>query len=350
MTSDSTPDPTTSAYALDLSTPAKLSEPGELIAASPHLIGYYPSDALLINIIVDDLIELTMCAELPDDSLSDSLVDQIATVVARHPGAAVIGVVVGGGEPEGLLLPRTALVTRLRRTITEYDTSLHMFWTTAVTAGAQWRDYDNPFHTGALPDPKTSLLAVKAAAQGLHVFDSRDDRLAVVRPDPQNALARRANMIDLLPDQDRWRSARDSYRLVMHQVRRTGERSEALSDQDVAVLAVALSDPMVRDACIATAAGEHAHAAEQLWTELTRACPTPECAEPAVLLALSAYLRGDGGLAALALDRAETAVPGHRLAALLGTALDNQIPPDSLRPIVDHAAETAEQLVMANFV
>jgi hypothetical protein len=348
--SDSTPEPSTSAYALDQSTPVKLGEPGELIAASPHLLGYYPANALLINIIVGDLIELTMCSELPDDDLFQSLAGQIATVVARYPGAAVIGVVVGGGEPEGHVLPRTALVTRLRRAIAEHDTPLHMFWTTAVTAGAQWHDYDNPFHTGFLPDPKTSLLAVNAAVQGLRVFDSRDDRLALVRPDPQDTLSRRANMIYLLADQARWRSARDSYRLVMNQVRRTGERSEALSDQDVTVLAVALSDPMVRDACIATAAGEHAQAAEQLWTELTRACPTPQCAEPAVLLAMSAYLRGDGGLAALALDRAETAVPGHRLAALLGAALDKQIHPDRLRPIVDQAAETAEQLIMANFV
>ncbi|MFE9751003.1 DUF4192 domain-containing protein [Saccharothrix saharensis] len=348
--SDSTPDPTTPADTLDQSTPARLSEPGELIAASPHMIGYYPADALLINIIVNDLIELTMCSPLPDDDLSDRLVDQITMVAARYPGAAVIGVVIGGGEPEGHVPPHTALVTRLRRAITEHATSLHMFWTTAITAGARWQDYDDQYHTGVLPDPKTSLLAAKAAVQGLRVFDSRDDRLAVVRPDPQDALARRANMIDRLPDQARRRSARDSYRMVMNQVGRTGQRPEALSDQEIAVLAVALSDPLVRDACIATATGEHAQAAEQLWTELTRACPTPQCAEPAVLLAVSAYLRGDGGLAALALDRAETAVPGHRLAALLGAALDKQIPPDRLRRIVDHASETAKQLVMANVV
>ncbi|GAB2992466.1 DUF4192 domain-containing protein [Saccharothrix stipae] len=348
MMSDPTPEPVPSAYSLDQNMSAKLSEPGELIAASPYLIGYYPADALVVNIIVDGVIELTMCSELPADDLSQSLVGQIAAIVARYPAAAVVGVVVGGGEPDGHVLPRTALVTRLRHAISEYDTSLHMFWTSVITAGAQWHDYDNPFHTGVLPNPETSLIAVKAAVQGLRVFGSRDDLLALLRPDPQDALARRATVIDLLPDQVRRRSASVSYRLVMEQVKRTGGRSEALADQDIAMLAVALSDYTVRDACIATATGEHAQAAERLWTELTRQCPTPECAEPAVLLAMSAYLRGDGGLAALALDRADTAVPDHRLAELLRAALYSQIHPDKLRPIVNRAAETAEQLVRAD--
>jgi hypothetical protein len=45
--------------------------------------------------------------------------------------------------------------------------------------------------------------------------------------------------------------------------------------------------------------------------------PDPEAAEPAALLALSALLRGDGALANVALDRAETAWPGHGFTAML---------------------------------
>ena len=82
-------------------------------------------------------------------------------------------------------------------------------------------------------------------------------------------------------------------------------------------LACALGDPDVRDAALLRNLGGAAAAAEQLWTALVRETPDPEAAEPAVLLAVSALLRGDGALANVALERAELAWPGHRLARLL---------------------------------
>ncbi|MDU0292678.1 DUF4192 domain-containing protein [Saccharothrix longispora] len=345
MMSDPTPEPAPSTSPLDNAAPAKLNDPGDLIAAAPHLMGYYPVDALVVNIIVGTTVELTMCCDLPLDTLPESLTGHLATIVTRYPDALVIGVVVGGGTPVGHTLPRDVLVTRLRDAISGHDASLNMFWTPAITAGARWYDYDNPAHTGTVPDPKTTVLAVQAAVQGQRTLDSRADLAALLRPDPQDVLARRSAAIDtLLTRPGRRRPASHSYRLVIEQVQRTPERSEALSDHDIAALAVALTDYTVRDACIATATGEHAHAAEQLWTELTRQCPAPQRAEPAALLAMSAYLRGNGGLASLALDRAQTAFPGHRLTQLLRAALDSHMPPDTLRPLVHQAAQDAKRM------
>ncbi|MGM1058433.1 DUF4192 domain-containing protein [Saccharothrix sp. Mg75] len=344
--SDPTPEPTPSSSTspLDQVAPATLTQPGDLIAAAPHLMGYYPADAVVINVLAGATITMTMCFPLPSDTLTSNLIGQVTVITARHPGAIALGVVVGGGEPDDDLLPRDALVAQIRAALAEHDMPLHMFWTSTITAGARWHDYDDPTHTGTVPDPNTSVLAVTSVMQGQRTFGSRDDLTATLRPDPQEALARRASLIDqLVGRHDRPRSTNDSYRLVMRYVKRTATRSGALSDQDVAALAVALSDSLVRDSCIATAAGEHARAAERLWTELTRQCPAPQCAEPAALLAMSAYLRGDGVLTSLALDRAETARPGHRLAGLLRTALDLQMPPEALRPLVHQAVEDIER-------
>ncbi|NUT46190.1 MAG: DUF4192 domain-containing protein [Saccharothrix sp.] len=134
----------------------------------------------------------------------------------------------------------------------------------------------------------------------------------------------------------------------MEQVQRSGERTEPLTDHEVADLAVALSDYTVRDACIATTAGDHALAAEKLWTDLTRQFPAPERAEPATLLAFSAYLRGDDVLAAVAVECAESAFPDHRLAELLRAALEVQMPPTKVHPLLDHAVEAAEQLLQGS--
>ncbi|MFC6094365.1 DUF4192 domain-containing protein [Saccharothrix lopnurensis] len=346
--SDPTPEPTSSTSRLGRIAPVALNQPGDLIAAVPHLLHYYPADAVVANVFVGDTIEVVLCSTLPPDALSRRLVEQTVASAARHPGAAVVGVLVGGvvgGGPVDGLLPHAALAARMRDTLAEHDVPLRMFWTEAITAGARWYDYHDPSHTGTVPDPKTSVLAAISAVRGRRTFDNREDLAATLRPDPHDALARRARLIDNPAGRSgRPQSTGESYRLVMEHVKRTEDRSEALSDQDVADLAVALSDKAARDACLATAAGDHAQAAERLWSELTRQCPAPECAEPATLLAVAAYVRGDGVLASLALDRAEAAFPGHRFAELLRAALDSQMHPDTLRLLVDHAVERVERM------
>ena len=80
-------------------------------------------------------------------------------------------------------------------------------------------------------------------------------------------------------------------------------------------------------------------AAEQLWTECTRRAPAPLDAAPATLLAVSAWLRGDGAMANVALDRALQSVPDYGLARLLREALAACVTPADLRALLTEAAD-----------
>jgi hypothetical protein len=60
---------------------------------------------------------------------------------------------------------------------------------------------------------------------------------------------------------------------------------------------------------------------------------------PATLLAVGAWLRGDGAMAGVALERALAADRGYRLAVLLRQALTSCVPPDQLRAIVVGAGD-----------
>ncbi|MFC7613845.1 DUF4192 family protein [Actinokineospora soli] len=71
-----------------------------------------------------------------------------------------------------------------------------------------------------------------------------------------------------------------------------------------------------------------------------RSLPQPDRAEPACFLAVSAYLRGNGSLARVALDVALQARPGHTLASLLTAALDGAMTPRELRTILSQAGDT----------
>lgn len=92
---------------------------------------------------------------------------------------------------------------------------------------------------------------------------------------------------------------------------------EALSDTELARLGCALSDPQVRDMLYALAVGEGADEVESLWAVLARTLPEPWRVEALVLVAFSAYARGDGPLAGVSLAEALRCEPGHRMAGML---------------------------------
>ncbi|MFE2755427.1 DUF4192 domain-containing protein [Actinosynnema sp. NPDC059335] len=175
-------------------------------------------------------------------------------------------------------------------------------------------------------------------------------------PDPEDVLARRVELLDDLhrrtdptaedhpnaPGQPSPRRSR--FDLLHEHVLRAGDRTQPLTDREIAHLAFALTNPLVRDACLSFAISEHAHHAEALWTELIRTSPAPERAEPAALLAAYACLRGDLDLAAAAIGHAERSHPGHRLSELLGTALRNGIDPQALPELARHSRKLITQL------
>jgi hypothetical protein len=125
----------------------------------------------------------------------------------------------------------------------------------------------------------------------------------------------------------------------LRELHRTASAGDlVLGDKLVAEVASALCDHRVRDACLPWCTGTGAAAAERLWLALVRATPAPERAEPAALLGLTAYLRGDGGLASVALEAALHACPQHSLSGLLRAALDGGLPPELLRGVARDAA------------
>ena len=122
-------------------------------------------------------------------------------------------------------------------------------------------------------------------------------------------------------------------------------------------LLLALDDLLVRDAAMGWApvgpgrrgrraipSGDtpaEAPGGELLWRALLEVAPDECAAAPATLLAWSAYLRGDGLTANLALDRALAADPGYRLAGLLAAAYSRGVAPESLDGAVRRGAAAA---------
>ncbi|MFN2497345.1 MAG: DUF4192 domain-containing protein [Pseudonocardiaceae bacterium] len=324
----------------------RLSDPAELIAAVPHLLGFHPQDSVVLLALHGKKLGLTLRADLVEAEQAPLLAEQMLLPMARQQPTGVALVVIGGdlipdGEP-----PHRVLVDVFDGVLSSAGLPLvHAAWTAATAAGAQWRCYDDPGCAGTVTDPASTPLAAATVAAGGVTFGSREEIAGLLAGEDPAALQRRAALL-AAADADHPMSAALRIRRFaqlrdLHQAATVGDIE--LSDRTVAELASALCDHRVRDACLPWCTGPGAVAAERLWLALVRATPAPERAEPAALLALVAYLRGDGALAGLALDAALRACPHHSLSGLLLAALEGGVPPEVLRTVATDAAQDAAE-------
>jgi hypothetical protein len=321
--------------------------PGELLAALPYLIGFHPRDSLVVVAFggrSGRRVGLTQRVDLPPPEHAPAVCAALAVNVL-HGGPAGAGVLVIGGGPavpsagagEEEALPWAELVAVATAALADRGVPVPTrAWAERTAAGAPWACYDACRCRGTLPDPAATPLAATAVAAGVLVHADRAELERLVAPVAHEVLRRRERLLARAVDTaSRTGAAPPDPAAAGAAVDAALADAAAgrlhLDDGRVLALALALTDPLVRDAALVRCAEPGAQGAEQLWAALARETPDPEAAEPAALLAACALLRGDGALAGIALDRAERAWPGHRLTGLLRAAWQAGMPPDRVR-------------------
>jgi Domain of unknown function (DUF4192) len=341
---------TTTSFLPDGSVKVSLREPAQLIAAVPFLLGFRPADSLVIlghGGPAGKSIRPVLRLDLPSPALEREAVELMTESFARHPGKAVTILIVGrypGHSPPPGRLPHTRLVKKLKAGFRGVGRPVdHAVWLPEFRGGARWKCYHQPPCTGVLPDEASTVLAAVAVSQGIVTFGSREEMERQLVADDPVAVKNRARLLDITPDLldfgvDSERTLAERFAQVRAALDQVGRGELAFSDDQVVRLARALADERVRDGCLVTAVpagSERSTQAERLWLELVRRVPAPERAEPAVLLAYAAFLRGDGTFASMALENAMEACPGHRLAGLLWRCIHLGVPPERLRNLGD---------------
>jgi hypothetical protein len=317
--------------------PILLTSPGDLIAAVPHLIGFRPVDSFVIAAHGGPTgTRLAVClrTDIPPPEHSWALAEQLKTPVLRANAVSVTAVVICAGvagPPDPL--PHRDLVDAFTQVFASAGVALrHALWTPAIEPGASWWCYDDLECNGQVPDPAVSALAAASAAHGAVTYDSKEQMRAVLEPADREPVDRRAARISAAlehpPDEARAQQLVDE---VLAEV----QAGEVTLDEDRIVgLAIALSHVRVRDRCLRPDVTALGRAVEQLWLDLTRALPPPYRAEPACLLAVTAYIRGDGSLAGVALDAAMAADPEHYLSQMLRFSMDLGLPPAEVATVL----------------
>jgi hypothetical protein len=324
-----------------------LTRPGELIAAVPAMLGFVPEKSLVLVTIEHGCLGCAMRADLCDDLLG--LAIQMAEVAAAsRPERAVLVIVDEAGASCRMCNDEyRELSAAVTEALNERGIEL---WAAHVVdriaVGGRWHCADGSGNSGMVDDPSSSPMAAAAVLEGRPLYAHRDELLEFVAVTEPGRAAGLSRLIQLATHAGGDRPAAAARRDVEHAMHAATTIADGglLSDDDVARLACALTDPRVRDTMYALAVGSAGHEAEALWALMVRVLPDPSRVEALVLLAFSAYSRGDGPLAGISLGEALRANPEHRMARMLDQALQTGMRPQQIRELARTGYRLAKRI------
>ena len=341
----------------------RVSDPGELIAAIPALLGFHPSNSVVALSLMGASAStlgpvmrhdyFPSVRGKPARQMSAAL-RQFAAVCDGEGARAVVLVVITDCSAAETLIDETIELAEvfedmLGGTCVELADVL---CTAAIESGQPWTSVTRSIHRGTLPDPASSSVAAAQVLGGRVIRRSREELVRWVHGAARNheviaeliASGRESGMYGGGVDGED--PVQDRVDLVLKHIRRV-EGGDHPDPQECADLVVALTDVHVRDVVLGLAITSVAAHAEQLWLVLTHEVPSPERAWPATLLGFFAYVRGDGPLAGVALSAALSADSEHTLAGLLDLSLQSGVHPDGIRDLAAVGLSIGESLGIA---
>ncbi|MET8779075.1 DUF4192 domain-containing protein [Nocardia sp. NPDC004654] len=351
----------------------RVDDPGELLAALPALIEFVPERSLVVVVLrrptapgsgstIGPVLRFDLDQGRAKRGLAAVIASAVADICAAEAATEVLAVIIddrmrGPRRPRtrGGATPGGKLIAAFARQLAAEEVTLKGAWAVAaIEAGRRWWSLLDTDQHGALPDPATSMVTFAYVLDGRPIHSSRSQLTDLVAQDRDSAQAVAIHLEEALSmSHDRYvaairRADPDGYRRrgleqVLYRIADL-DSGVAPIPRQIAELAVALRDRTVRDVLLALAVGEYAAAAEQLWVTLVQSLPGSDRANAAVLLAYSAYVRGDGPLAGIALNAALDTDPSHSMAILLDTALRSGMRPQELRRLAERALGIADDL------
>jgi hypothetical protein len=324
-----------------------LNRPATLIAAVPAVLGFVPEKSLVLVTVEHGALGCVMRVDLSAELLET--VEHMADMAAASGPDAAIAVIVDedGASCRMCLDEYRELVAALDDALDAHGIELLASYVVdRLEAGGRWHCQDDHFKTGIIEDPMSSPMAVAAVLDGRRLYGRRADLQAVIAvADPDRTAALRPAMERAQHDGE-LRSDADVRGDVEHALNVSRGMADGLTptDDDVVRLGCGITDPRVRDTLYALAVGREAGRAESLWALLARTLPDPWRSEALVLLAFSAYARGDGPLAGVSLDAALRSDPDHRMAGMLDHALQSGMGPDRIRELAQTGYRLAKRL------
>lgn len=335
-----------------------------LVAAVTHMLGFEPTDSLVVACFTGPRQRLGPVARMDLPSLEHAeALKPLAACAARHAEHVAVLCYHVGARPRSL----DTLLAELRRCGVPITTVVSV-------QGGRIRDASSPsamrhdpgVEVAGPDDDELAALRDAGVATGRMPLASRSAVAASIAPCPgARAFAAEIDaavdaMEAALSLRDRERGAPTTRRAVAWadavvaaaladvagSYPRTDDRAPRAA---IATLIAACQSPPLRDVVMARLIAMDGPRSVAVLITAASLSADAYCVEPCTVLAAVAYRHGDGALAQIALDRALRVRPRHRLAGLLRAAFSSGLSPAQLDalttadgdPVPDDAARAS---------
>ncbi len=303
--------------------------PEDLLAVVPVVLGFEP-DQSIVMLTVASAEPFHARVDLPPDRRDvGAVVDVLLEPARRHRVRSVVLLVYTADDAAA-----RAVVRAVRRAARGPD----LVEALRVDDG-RWfpllRHRQGPGTAGVPYDVSCHPFVLEAVVSGRVLHGSRAELAATLEPDAVGVTALEAARAQ--PGSARVTTAAE----VAAVVREWSGRDPDPPDPVAAALLQAVADPAARDGALLGVSRARARDHVRLWASLVRRAPEDLVAHAAAVLALCAWLSGDGALAWCAVDRSQAADPEHTLAALVAELLTGAVPPSRWEVARSHDQEPA---------
>ncbi len=329
-----------------------------ILTAVPAVVGYLPTESVILLAVVhgpdgETVVGYPVVRTDLDGMLTDpaAAARALGSSLADVPVLQLWVVITTAGhvdyEPR---LPFHDKVGTFRRCLADLGFPLiEAIFLPSFIPGVTWRCYGDPDHTGVLPDLSSSPATSAAVASGRTIASGRDElarRFTPASLDVRTSV--RPFVIDTL---DGIRTeiltrgiAALAARVTMVDEMVTRARTGQLPQDSgvIGALIATLMTPMLRETQLYHRSSEDVLALENLVLHLWRHASEPCSSALAGLVAVLAYLRGDGAWANIALATIDSP---DEFTQLIGRAVGAAVPPDQLRVLSYEAAQSARSLL-----
>jgi hypothetical protein len=317
-----------------------------ILAAVPHLLGFYPSHSLVVLGLESKRgrVHVTFRYDLPeppDSALVPDIADHAVSVLQQQRLRLAVLIAYG---PAALVTPVLAPTMKwlgangitLREVLRAEG---GRYWSVLCTDPHCCPPEGVPF------DPCSHPTAAAMARAGLEALPDRAALARTLQPPAGSAESIRQStqraeqrLCDL--GVERWAQEGIEGQQVTAEIGRAElqraircyrEGGSITTRDELAWLALLLTDLRVRDDSWARMDPAHVDDHIRLWTDVVRGAATEYAPAPASLLAFVAWQAGRGALATVAVDRALAARPGYSMALLIGDALHAGLPPSAAK-------------------
>jgi hypothetical protein len=320
----------------------RLAAPKDILATIPFLVGYHPSDSIVVLGMSEHRVSFTARDDLPPagEEPPDGQVSYLIEVVLRQECQRVM--LVGYGSEERVTPTMIALLDGFEQAGAKVIDALRAdgrrYWSYVCTNTRCCPPQGMPYDTSSSEVSAAWTLAGRVARRDRSEYEAQIRSVTGPARDAMHRATAAAHerLIQLVAeaqDEEQAEAALlNAGNLAIAEALNQQLHGKPPTDEQAAWLSVLLQSVAIRDIAwsLIRGSGLSLYHHRALWQEVLHRAETDVVPAPACLFAFAAWRCGDGGIARLALERALDVDPRYRMANLLHDAITLGLPPTAL--------------------